>query len=174
MELVLPDSRFKKSYIAAQRELRAEGAAQDIDFDRLKFRFEHFVQMKLLQRQGQCLPAGFVPATEFWMAEGTHFLGRVVLRHYLNSSLELFGGHIGYEVRPTERRKGYARQGLALALPEARKLGLTEVLITCDDDNLGSIRVIESNGGVLIDRVQIDGRPALTRRYRILLDASGV
>jgi predicted acetyltransferase len=172
MELSLPDSKFKKSYIAAQRELRAEGAAKDIDFDRLKLRFEYYVQHKILQSRGVGLAKGHVPYTEYWITEGRHFLGRISLRHCLNESLERFGGHIGYEIRPSERKKGYGKKALALVLIEARKRGLREVLITCDDDNLGSIRIIEANRGKLIDKVQNPERATRTRRYRILLESS--
>jgi predicted acetyltransferase len=169
MELSLPSSRFKKSYIEAQREFRQENLDRDIDFTQLKSRFDYYVQLKLLQRQGKCLPPGFVPITEFWAVDKKHFLGRVVLRHHLNEALEKFGGHIGYEIRPSERQKGYGKQALALVLPEAKKIGLSKVLITCDDNNLGSIKIIESNGGLLQDRLQMEGRVTLTRRYWIEL-----
>lgn len=167
MELALPDIRFQKSYIQAQREFRAEGRAVDINFDELKLHFPSFVQRKLKQRDGLGLPKGFVPCSEFWMIEEQRFVGRIVLRHHLNEALGKFGGHIGYEVRPTERRKGFAQQAVAMVFPEARARGLAEVLITCDDDNLGSIKVIERNHGRLVDKIQIKGREVLTRRYLV-------
>lgn len=75
-------------------------------------------------------------------------MGRVSIRHHLNPALRLVGGHIGYSVRPGFRRNGYAGQILDLALIEARGLGIGEVLLTCDANNLASRRVIESHGGV--------------------------
>lgn len=169
MQLSLPDSRYKKSYIEAQRELRAEGAAEHIDFERLKLRFDYYVQHLILQSRGVGLAKGMVPFTEYWIVKDRHFIGRITLRHHLNASLENLGGHIGYEIRPTERRKGYGRQALAMLLPLAKDFGLNEVLITCNDDNVGSIRIIEANGGVLQDRVQNADRPMPTRRYKITL-----
>jgi predicted acetyltransferase len=65
-----------------------------------------------------------------------------------------FGGHIGYGIRPSERKKGYASLMLSLALPIAKKVGLEKVLITCDKSNLGSARTIISNGGVLENEVR--------------------
>ena len=88
-------------------------------------------------------------------------------RKNLNEFLLQSAGHIGYSVAPSERRKGYATKMLQLALQEAPKYGLTKVLITCTDDNVGSIGVIENNGGVLED-IRIDPYDnELTRRYWI-------
>ena len=80
-------------------------------------------------------------------------LGTSRLRHHLNERLRLMGGHIGYGIRPSEQRKGYGTQILALTLVEARKLGIKRVLVTCDVDNIASVRVIEKNGGFLAERV---------------------
>jgi len=106
------------------------------------------------QSQGLDLPEGYVPATDFWIvAPGDEYLGRVNIRHRLTPYLAQFGGHIGYNVRSKYRGKGIATRALELGLLEARRLGLTRVLLTCDDDNLASRRVIEKNGGVLEDVV---------------------
>lgn len=94
-------------------------------------------------------------------------VGMIDLRHTLNDYLAEFGGHIGYSVRPDERRKGYAKQMLHLVLDEARRCGINRVLITCDDDNAGSARTIEANGGVLESLAALDGE--VLRRYWIEL-----
>jgi predicted acetyltransferase len=99
-------------------------------------------------RQGIGLSDIWVPET-FLVAEvGGQLVGRVSIRHHLNPSLRLVGGHIGYSVRPRFRRKGFAGQILDLALVEARNLGIGEALLTCDAGNFASRRVIESHGGV--------------------------
>ncbi|MDP0397836.1 GNAT family N-acetyltransferase [Tsukamurella strandjordii] len=90
-----------------------------------------------------------VPATNRWIVRGDRYLGAIQLRHELTEMLAELGGHIGYHVRPSERRKGVAGAALALMLAEAARLGLPEVLVTCDDDNIGSRRTVESAGGVL-------------------------
>jgi predicted acetyltransferase len=93
-------------------------------------------------------------------------LGTARLRHRLNESLRNAGGHIGYDIRPSERRKGYGNAILAMVLPRARELGLRRVLLTCAADNVASARIIERNGGVLESRGRLpDGRELL--RYWI-------
>ncbi|REH41129.1 putative acetyltransferase [Kutzneria buriramensis] len=94
-------------------------------------------------------PPGRVRGTTWWWCEGTTYLGRIAVRHELTESLRKKGGHIGYDVRPTARRLGHGTAMLAAALPKARELGLDRVLITCDEDNRGSWRIIEANGGEL-------------------------
>lgn len=75
-------------------------------------------------------------------------LGMLQIRERLMGYLVDFGGHIGYCVRPTERRKGYAKEMLTRALEICRDKGLEKVLITCLEDNIGSVKTIESCGGV--------------------------
>jgi predicted acetyltransferase len=103
--------------------------------------------------QGQGLPPGYVPATTYWLVADNHLLvAESHLRHRLNASLATIGGHIGYRVRPSMRRRGYGTRLLALTLAKAAAIGLDRVLVTCDSDNLGSARIIEANGGVLTRR----------------------
>jgi predicted acetyltransferase len=97
------------------------------------------------------LPEDRVPCTYFWITEDDEFVGYLALRHRLNDWLLEEGGHIGYGVRPSRRREGHATRALALALREAAALGLARVLVTADEDNEGSWRVIEAAGGVQED-----------------------
>lgn len=109
-----------------------------------------------------------VPAHLFFLvdSESTRLLGAVQIRHHINHPILIeTGGHIGYGVCPSERRKGYAKRMLALAIPEARKIGLSRLLVTCKDANIGSWKVIESNGGVF-ERTTFD-EGQLARRYWI-------
>lgn len=85
------------------------------------------------------------------------FVGAVNIRHYLTEELLYTGGHIEDGVRPTERRKGYATEMISLALQECRKLGIYKVLLTCDKNNIGSMKSIIKNGGVLENEVIKDG-----------------
>ena len=121
-------------------------------------------------RQGIDLSEGWVPAT-FLVAEAEgQVVGRVSIRHELNAFLADVGGHIGYGVRPGFRRRGYATSILRQSLAIAASLGLARVLVTCDDDNVGSARVIESCAGVL-ENVSPgrDGSPP-RRRYWVNLE----
>lgn len=93
-----------------------------------------------------------VPETVLWYVDGDEFLGSVHLRHPLNETLALWGGHIGYAVRPSAQGRGHASAMLAGMLNHARKGGdLDRVLLTVNTMNPASIRVIEKNGGVLAD-----------------------
>lgn len=94
------------------------------------------------------LPDGSVHSDYFWVVDGAEMVGFVAVRHSIDTEfLRTLGGHIGYSVRPDRRRRGHASRALALALVRARELGLTSVLLTCDETNLASARTIESQGG---------------------------
>lgn len=95
-------------------------------------------------------------------------IGMVSIRHELNDYLGQYGGHIGYSVRKSERRKGYATQILKLALAYCHSLGIKRVLVTCDKENIGSATVIRSNGGKLENEV-IDDDRATIQRYWITI-----
>ncbi len=113
-------------------------------------------------------PAGKVPATQYLaLDENEHLVGMVNLRHCLNDYLLEFGGHIGYSVRPADRKNGYAIQMLRLALDEAKALGLDRVRIACDRYNIASAKTIQANGGIL-DGERYDPQDGtLTQRYWI-------
>jgi len=96
----------------------------------------------------------------------SRILGMINLRHYLNEAVAECGGHIGYSVRPTERRKGYAKTMLMLCLKECRRVGLEQVLITCDHDNEASRRTIEACGGEF-ERMMQDENGKAGYRYWI-------
>lgn len=100
-----------------------------------------------------------VPDSTFFCldTERDLLVGAVNIRHYLNESLLLNGGHIGDGVRPSERRKGIATKMIALALDKCRALGIERVLMVCDKENIGSAKSIMNNGGILENEVIVDG-----------------
>lgn len=117
------------------------------------------------------LPEGRVLATQYLLVRESDgkLLGMLQLRHYLNEYLRLYAGHIGYSVRPSERRKGYAKRMLAMALPEARALGLERVMISCVVGNEGSRRTILANGGVFDSTIRDEEDGETLERYWITL-----
>jgi predicted acetyltransferase len=100
-------------------------------------------------RLGMNLPEQLVPSTLLVADVDGQIVGRVTIRHHLNQILRVEGGHIGYNVLPGFRRRGHATEILRQALIVARSIGIDRVLVTTDDDNAGSIAVIEANGGKL-------------------------
>jgi predicted acetyltransferase len=123
------------------------------------------------ESKGINLKEGRVPATFLIAEHDGSLIGRTSIRHELNDFLFNFGGHIGYGVRPSYRRRGFATKILSRSLSYIHGLGVTKVLVTCDEDNVGSMKVIESQGGVLENTVEFEG--IMRRRYWIT-NASGL
>jgi predicted acetyltransferase len=95
------------------------------------------------------LAEGLVPQTIYWFYIEDKLVGYGKLRHFLNDKLKDHGGHIGYIIRPSERRKGYGKLALRELVAEANQKGIQDILLTCDESNSASRKVIESNQGVL-------------------------
>lgn len=122
--------------------------------------------------RGERLPARWVPSTTWFLEHEGELLGLVNLRHELTDGLRRLGGHVGYAVRPSARGRGHATRMLEAVKGRARALGLERLLVTCDDDNLASARVIERCGGGLLDVIDRGGGRR-TRRYEIALGWPG-
>jgi predicted acetyltransferase len=90
-----------------------------------------------------------VPQTTYWLYAGDRPVGIGRLRHYLNDYLRIHGGHIGYMIRQSERKRGYGCALLAQLLLKAHEKGIEDAFLTCNDDNTGSRKIIEHNGGEL-------------------------
>jgi predicted acetyltransferase len=134
--------------------------------------FRKYLELLADQERGINLPPDHVRSTFLFAFAGKGIVGRASIRHALNAFLLRVGGHIGYVVVPQFRRQGYATAILRLAVGIARdRLGLERVLVTCDDDNIGSIRTIEKNRGILEDVVTGPDLEKPKRRYWI--DTSG-
>ncbi len=111
---------------------------------------------------------GFVANTTFWLVrDDVEVVGVSNLRHGLTDALRREGGHIGYGVRPSARRRGFATELLGRTLAEARTLGITQALLTCAEDNEASIGVILRHGGRCISDEWIPERAEVVRRYLV-------
>jgi predicted acetyltransferase len=130
--------------------------------------FEEYARRLEQHSNGVDLPHGFVPSTTYWLIDDSEEILAVAnLRHDLTPFLLDYGGHIGFGVRPSVRRKGHATQILRRTLIEARAIGLADVLLTCDKDNSGSAKAILNNGGVLWDERYMPEHSCSLQRYWI-------
>jgi len=164
-ELVLPTTTVQVSFLEAMAEFLEEGrgAGSDDSMVAREMRefgsvwqspegFAHYVERLRADADESTLRASYlVPSTTYWWIEGEGYLGRLSIRHRLTPRLLELGGHIGYDVRPSVRRRGHATAMLRAALPHACALGIDPALVTCDTDNIGSRKVIEANGGIFED-----------------------
>ena len=130
---------------------------------------EIWISQSILGKKKETAPKGLVPATQYIYVRETDdkIVGMLQIRHCLNDHLEKYGGHIGYSVAPSERRKGYASMMLKEGLARCKELGITKALVTCDDDNEGSRRTILNNGGVYDSTIFEPERNVNIERYWI-------
>lgn len=164
-ELVSPSVAFRASYLAAMADFVAEGRGAPDERSALAYNiqrfgsvwhtdegFQSFVDTLAAEGDPSVPVSGdWVHQSTFWWVDDVDYLGSIRLRHSLTPWLLDEGGHIGYDVAPAHRLRGHGTAMLGAVLPKARDLGLTSVLITCDADNVGSRKIIESNGGVYED-----------------------
>lgn len=168
MELVKPNIKYKDSFLEAVEEFRKEGnRVVKMRLPEIEETFEKYIERMADGERGVNLPEGYVSHTRLWLVEGSDFIGSIDIRHSLTENLLKFGGHIGYEIRPSKRRMGYGTKMLELALPITKSLGINKALITCNDDNIGSAKIIEKNGGILENKIPCEN--TLRRRYWITL-----
>lgn len=169
IQLVPPHEIYRETFLRGLREFRCEGLPWWVggDLENVEQDFAAFVAKRLADsiRRTEVL----VPKTHLWAVAEEQFVGRISIHHELNDALRVEGGHIGYDTVPSVRGRGVATEMLRQALPFARALGVTEVLLTCDDTNAASIRVIERNGGALRDTKALDPNRPLKRHYWISL-----
>jgi predicted acetyltransferase len=149
--LTLPTATVRASYLHGEREVAIEEGLPTAWIEDAGADFGSFVDRRRVVRE-----LWAVPVTELWFVDGSDYIGTLIIRHRLTPALTREGGHIGYHVVPGQRRRGHATQMHAQAKSVCQRLGLTELLVTCAEDNLGSRRVIEANGGAL-DRI-VDGQ----------------
>ncbi|WP_346900316.1 GNAT family N-acetyltransferase [Clostridium sp. UBA7503] len=166
-ELVKPTLSMEKEYVeyiteweATEEKIVPNAAKRDsMSFKELVTKWKEYESERMYEK-------GLVPSSiYFLMDEDKKIYGAIDIRHELNDYLLQYGGHIGYGIRPSQRRKGYASQMLTLALPIVKELGISKALITCDKNNTGSAKTIMNNGGILENEV-ING-DEITQRYWI-------
>ena len=162
--LIEPSTELRTEFLTMAEEFAAEG---DECYRYALEDFHAFVRRLKEFAEGVNLQPGRVRETTLWLAQGRRVIGSGRIRHELTPELEYEGGHVGYDIRPSERRKGYGTLILALSLERARALALNRVLLTCDTDNIASARIIEKSGGRLSSQAVSRKNGKLISRYWI-------
>lgn len=157
---------YIKEYREDNPKAKPLSCTEELDYD-------NWLIKKEKESKGIDLPEGRVPSTVYFLMDNDRIVAHISIRHNIdNEFLSRYGGHIGYGVRPSERRKGYASIMLHLALIKCKELGLKEVMISCKEDNVGSAKTIENNYGVLKEKIFIDEENATFKKYLINVDES--
>jgi predicted acetyltransferase len=167
LDLRLPTATEEPEFLRAHHAT-SPGVPSFLQYYEEGMPFARYLDVLERHARGESLPPNHVPSTFLFAFDASRIVGRVAIRHELNDFLLRVGGHIGYVVVPEFRRQGYATVILRRSLGIAhRDLGISRVLVTCDDDNVGSIKTIEQNGGVLENIVAGPDLDKPKRRYWI-------
>ena len=169
LRLVEPALAYKAAILAAVAEMQAVGE-WNVSPEAFAERYDTMLGELAAAKDPATAPPGVLPYEDFWLMEQNTWIGLLTLRPQINEQFLHSGGHIGYVVRPSKRRGGYGTALLRLGLDKARERGLRAVLLTCDEDNIGSRKIIETNGGQLENAVVVAGQAARKLRYWINLD----
>ncbi len=170
IELIIPSEEYKEQIFEYKDEfikygdtLYGTAGLKNADT------FEEWYTAIVDNSKVETVKAGHVQATIYLVVRKSdlRLVGMINIRHRLNELLLKFGGHIGYSIRKTERRKGYATEMLKLALEKCRTMNMDKVLITCDKVNIASAKTIINNGGVLENEILEDNE--IVQRYWINL-----
>lgn len=149
--LIRPTSEYASQIIEYRQEFLDAGDSMDGTGPLRRFENpEEYIKICAEYEDPTTIPSHLVPATQFFFIRKSDnkLVGMIQIRHRFNDYLEKYAGHIGYSVRPSERRKGYAKEMLRMTLPFCREIGIDKVMITCIDGNIGSEKTILANGGV--------------------------
>lgn len=162
LKLVIPEQKhemavmeFRKEFLQAKERVSGGAGLEQAE------NYQDWLDHKCLPHYGLVDEAVFLA-----FDNDENLVGISDIRLGTNDFIRNFAGQIGYSVRPSQRRKGYASEILRLTLMKAAEYGFSELLITCNDPNIASAKVIEKNGGILESIIPHLGFPDV-RRYRI-------
>ncbi len=169
MRLVKPCSQLQETFLDFVKDVKAAERDTYEHYVQGETDFEGYLSTYDDLSRGIGVEKGWAPTSSFWLIdEREEMIGAIRIRHHVNSTELEAAGHIGYEIRSDSQGRGYGKILLRLGLDQAKKMGLSEVLITCDADNGASKRLIESVGGVFLKELPDpdSGEPVL--QYRVV------
>ena len=170
--LIRPTSEYASQIVEYRQEFLDAGDSMDGTGPlRRTSNPEEYIQICLDHEDPLKVPSHLVPATQFFFIRKSDnkLVGMIQVRHHFNDYLEKYAGHIGYSVRPSERRKGYAKEMLEMVLPFCCKIGIDKVMITCIDGNIGSEKTILANGGIYESTIHEPNSDRNLKRFWITL-----
>jgi predicted acetyltransferase len=165
--LVPPSLQYRQTLLEAFEEFQANGENLEVDLTLLAERLEELLAWIEAQQDPSTVDPGQLPFFDYWLIDHEEWIGKLTLRPQINEQFLVSGGHIGYEIRPSKRRQGYGTLLLRLGLEKAREHGLCRVLLTCDETNVGSKKIIQANGGRYENAVPQEGTSVKKLRYWI-------
>ena len=170
--LLRPTSEYSSQIIEYRQEFLDAGDSMDGTGPLRRFENpEEYIKICAEYEDPEKVPSHLVPATQFFFIRKSDnkLVGMIQVRHRFNDYLEKYAGNIGYSVRPSERRKGYAKKMLEMVLPFCRKVGIDKVMITCIDGNIGSEKTILANGGIYESTIHEPNSNRNLKRFWITL-----
>ena len=157
---------YIKEYRMDNPNAKPLGCTEDLNY-------EQWLNTIEKESKGIDLLEGRVPSTVYFLMNNDRIIAHISIRHNIdNDFLRLYGGHIGYGVRPSERRKGYATIMLHLALIKCNELGIKDVMISCKESNIGSVKTIENNLGIQKELIYIEDQQMNFKKYWINVEDS--
>ncbi|MDY3802186.1 MAG: GNAT family N-acetyltransferase [Bacilli bacterium] len=169
MKLVKPTVELENNWLNYFNEYTKGNNSSPMEYKK-EYIYSEWIKKLDNEEKGIDLEPGRVPSSVRFLMDDGKILGAVSIRHSIdNEFLSNIGGHIGYGILPSERKKGYGKLILKLSLEECKKLGINKVLVTCVDSNIGSKKIIESNGGILENKIFFEPENDYICRYYIKL-----
>ncbi|CAH6841436.1 Acetyltransferase [Vibrio chagasii] len=149
MKLVSPSKEFESAFKVYYQDFLEHDIDNSDYYKDGVLDFSRYIECLDDEARGVNLPDGYVPCNHYWLvSDEGEILGAIRVRHRIdNEFLSLEAGHIGYDIAPSKRGSGYGKAMIKFAIPKASSLGIKQALITADEDNIASRKVIEANGG---------------------------
>lgn len=167
LRLLLPNSKYIQSVFKAHQEQYRHGEITKEIFDRVKSEIKDpvsFVKTIRDKSKSKGLASGQLPFTRYWLIDGDEYIGTLRLSDNISQKMKYHEGNMGYQIRPSKRKKGYGSEILRLGLVKAKSIGLKKVYLNCSKDNIASQKIIQKNGGRLID----SNKPSISDQFTTL------